>query len=164
IITQPKYLFQLVVIYTVDFFSQLGDFGIGLLTPQTEGSAAQNCLTKVYPSELDAYKSTAQYKETQFFKTASSIQMAMVILGLIGILWGLFQAYRNKTMQNYGWAFMLILGVLGNALSVTIFSGVLDRYQSRVIWILPLIALCILVRYWENRQELTQISNKSNGK
>ncbi|MGB0916384.1 MAG: hypothetical protein ACPGU4_02245 [Flavobacteriales bacterium] len=164
IVTQPKYLSQLAVIYTVDFFSQLGDFGIGLLTPQTEGSAAQNCLTKVYPSELDAYKSTAQYKETQFFKTASSIQMVMVILGLLGILWGLFQAYRNKTIQNYAWAFMLILGVLGNALSVTIFSGVLDRYQSRVIWILPLIALCILVRYWENRQELTQISNKSNGK
>jgi hypothetical protein len=38
---------------------------------------------------------------------------------------------------------LVVAGIIGNAIICAVFSGVTDRYQGRVIWVLPLVCMAI---------------------
>ncbi len=71
---------------------------------------------------------------------------ASVILSLVAF--GLWLRRRNP---HFTIAMMLIGGVVANAAVCSILSTVADRYQARVVWILPLAALLL----WNGRRALS---------
>ncbi len=156
ILTTSDNSLQLSAIYLKDFFRQIVDFKIGVLVPMRDNSPPQNCIDFRFKNEIDSYKNADQYESTQEFKTMSFIQLISVIMSVLFII-AIFIFYRKlkiKTRHSILIIF-LILGILGNAMTVTIFSTVLDRYQARVIWIIPFIGLLLLYHYI--------IENKHNG-
>ena len=58
-------------------------------------------------------------------------------LGLCGILFSLYRAPGPVRVA----ILIMLSGLILNALICAVFSGVADRYQARVIWLLPLFAL-----------------------
>ena len=69
---------------------------------------------------------------------------------LAGALWLAWAARRMRPCERAG-AALLVAGLLGNAAVCAIFSGVADRYQARVVWLLPLLAVAMLIAAAERR-------------
>lgn len=76
----------------------------------------------------------------------SKIQFIMVCFSIIIIGFSLL-FYKKLNLKNGQLVLMMILfaGILGNALTVVLFSTVLNRYQSRVIWVIPLLAILLIL-------------------
>ena len=145
IIITSKYRTQILITYSKDFLRQCIDFNIGILTPQRDGSSANEWIDFKFDNELIAYKNAKQYESVLKFRTMSTIQTFMIILSLVIITLLLIVYKITKQSKERFLIFMiLIAGVLGNALTVVLFSTVLDRYQSRVIWIIPLAAILLI--------------------
>ncbi len=65
------------------------------------------------------------------------------IAGMIASLALLFVRWRSMP-QLRPLIMLVVLGILLNACICVYFSGVTDRYQARVIWLIPLLALMVL--------------------
>ncbi|NUT01512.1 MAG: hypothetical protein HOP96_11105, partial [Sphingomonas sp.] len=63
----------------------------------------------------------------------------------------LFLCRRRLTRMEAGAVSMATLGLLANAAVCGTLSAVTERYQGRVAWILPALALIILLRVWTER-------------
>jgi hypothetical protein len=162
ILFSPAYCKELSLIYGKDFFRQICDFKVGILTSQCENSAPQRCVASRFGNEIDTYMDTKQYRNTLEFKNISKIQLIAVILSLLFITIVLFLYKKCKIKKEHTLLiFLLLSGMLGNALTVIIFSTVVDRYQARVIWILPLIGLLLAYHYILGRKMNNTPAGKS---
>lgn len=63
---------------------------------------------------------------------------------LAAALWLAWSVRRMRACDRAA-AALLVAGLLGNAAVCAIFSGVADRYQARVVWLLPLFALVMII-------------------
>lgn len=59
--------------------------------------------------------------------------------GTLYLMW----AWRRMPPDHKAMVLMLVLGLLANAAVCAIFSGVASRYQARVIWLVPYVAVAI---------------------
>jgi hypothetical protein len=64
----------------------------------------------------------------------TSTALVGLSLAVVPLVWRRERAVRNAII-------LLALAFLGNALITVIFSGVAERYQARMIWLLPLIVI-----------------------
>lgn len=162
IIQTPKYRNQILAACTKDFFKQNVDIEIGPLSPQRDGTPVKNWIKFKFNNELTAYENANQYKSKLRFTTMSKIQGYMVVLSLVVI--ALLLSFYKKMKLNKDHVLiitMLFAGIIGNALVVVSFSTVLNRYQSRIIWIFPLIALMLIYRYVINLKSSSPIPDKN---
>jgi hypothetical protein len=66
-----------------------------------------------------------------------------MVVGIAYIAWALWSADGMSSNDGgvvYRLAALVIIGVIGNAIVCATISGPHDRYQARVIWLLPMIA------------------------
>lgn len=76
--------------------------------------------------------------------------MSVVIYLAFGAsLVAIFLLRRRLTRQELAALLVAFAGLAGNAAICGILSGVSDRYQARVAWIIPLLAILMLLR-WRN--------------
>lgn len=73
---------------------------------------------------------------------------SMAALGALALLW----LWRGMTPPQRWSVVIVLVGLLANAAVCAIFSGVAPRYQARVVWLLPWLALAIgWARYHDGR-------------
>ncbi len=92
------------------------------------------------PSTLSAYRASRQAQRALPLAAASEVQKACVWLALVllvGCLPVLWARRRRAVLAFLG---IGLAGVVLNALVMGTLSSVNDRYQSRVIWLVPLLA------------------------
>jgi hypothetical protein len=157
IISSPKYLKKLFVISMKDTYRQLLDFKIGVLVPMKEQSAPFETIQTFYPQHLQAYKSANQYNRILYFHLISKIQTVFVITGIaiisILLIWNFVRRNKHRLL-NYLTSFLLF-GIVLNAAVCSSLSTVVDRYQSRVIWLIPfLLAVYLIVIISDKKQKL----------
>ena len=70
---------------------------------------------------------------------------------LLAALWLIWAIRRMRACGRLATA-MLLVGLLGNAAVCAIFSGVADRYQARVVWLLPLFAMSMITGQADSSQ------------
>jgi hypothetical protein len=79
----------------------------------------------------------------QYDRTWIKVVGMLSIIGLIGALGFLF--VRSRAIRTLRPMIGLVLcGILMNDAICVYFSGVTDRYEARVIWLIPLLALAVL--------------------
>ena len=100
---------------------------------------------------LDAFNDSAEMHDTiphETLERIDSIVTTCSFLLLVGI------ALAN--LRTRGIAFQLCVATLGFVLADTLlctaFSGVFDRYQARVTWLMPMVVGLLLVDYLKKRQ------------
>jgi hypothetical protein len=81
------------------------------------------------------------------------VGLASAATGLAAAIWLVCAIRRMRACGRLA-AAMLLAGLLGNAAVCAIFSGVADRYQARVLWLLPLFALSMTIRHGEFARRL----------
>jgi hypothetical protein len=69
------------------------------------------------------------------------VNWAATILSCLGALLVLLMRFRRASREERATWLLVLCGLAFNAAICVIFSGVTDRYQARVIWTLPFVAL-----------------------
>ena len=72
------------------------------------------------------------------------IHISAVFVSFLLIIGFLGGGVEKQTHAFYAAIFVIIL-VAGNAFTLGALSGPADRYQSRVIWLVPLLACCFVL-------------------
>jgi len=133
-------------------WQQTFDYGIGMISSQKEGSAPYTVLDHHYPKDLKRYKSSDQYDHDLFFHGQSKTQWWTVLLSLIALLFLVLIGMRNGRWKKE-WTMMLIclfVFLLANAAVCGILSNPVDRYQARVIWLIPFLTMTLGMSVFRN--------------
>jgi hypothetical protein len=137
------------------FVEQLSSYEIGAnLSSLTTGNHAIITLFQWFPSEANAFATSKQQRDDIDFSLLNAIQAVATPMFFA------FLIYRNRKskisldekMLSAG--AILFFAVVGNALLCGCLSNPLDRYQARIIWIVPLIALSLIAKSFIPREEL----------
>jgi hypothetical protein len=117
--------------------------GDGLI-PYGPGMQAHRQVTLFFPAQADAWaRSRQQRGELQAL--ARMPDLAVAAAALLVLILGL----RDARVAGLGAA--VLAGVLANAAICGVLSGVFDRYQARVLWLVPFAAIVALWRWREAR-------------
>lgn len=73
----------------------------------------------------------------------STVDALAIILLAVCAVWVLLQ-YRRLHADERAMLWLLSAGILGNAVVCSVFSGVAERYQARIIWLFPTFVLCMI--------------------
>lgn len=110
------------------------------LAPQGKGSVVYGPLTEHFPADKEYYESAKQFTQDLYFWNLNKMQYVLLILCLI--LSPVLYVYGKKQNSNMlKLLFFCLLYITFNAFVCGVLSTPVNRYQSRVIWLLPLISL-----------------------
>ena len=71
------------------------------------------------------------------------IEWLSIVSAAVGAAW-LAVRFRRLERDEQAMVLLLTAGIIGNAFICAAFSAVADRYQARVVWLVPLFALALL--------------------
>jgi hypothetical protein len=125
---------QLIRFRTGDWINRLED-------PAGRPSNHAQFLENKFPVDFPAYASSRQNNEGFPFAAIASSHIAVISVAAPAFLLVFFVAYRNRHIRTLGLYLFVIVGVVGNALFTSAASGVVDRYNSRLIWLIVFIVL-----------------------
>ena len=116
---------------------------LGTLGPHRGELAFSNSVAKALarmgPATLRAWESSGQIQNTLPVEAASWVQYAAVGVGVL-VLLGCLPALRGRALvPTRALVATVYLGVVLNALVMASLARVHPRYQSRVVWLVPLI-------------------------
>jgi hypothetical protein len=78
----------------------------------------------------------------------SVVETLSILSTLLCIAW-VFWYFRVLRDEARAMLLLVTAGILGNAVICAAFSGVADRYQARVIWVLPMVSIALMLG-WRN--------------
>jgi hypothetical protein len=107
----------------------------------------------VIPVQKPLYERSLQIHDALPLGFFSHVEEWTVIASLIVIAVFIPYVWRRRPMRILGLGLIIISAVVMNALVTGILSGVETRYQSRVIWLLPLLAGVLLLD-WRGHRSL----------
>lgn len=103
------------------------------------------------PREKSAYERSRQIRDALPLEFFSSVQEWTAIASLIVIAAFVPYVWRRRPARILGLGVVIISTVLMNALVTGVLSGVETRYESRVIWLVPLLAGVLLLNWRDDR-------------
>ncbi|MDZ4205070.1 MAG: hypothetical protein U1C46_09660 [Bacteroidales bacterium] len=148
----------------VDWAKQLIDFDTGHLIQQGENSGFSHIIPK-YFSDAECYRTSKQYHETLAFETGSLVQrwciyisFSLLLLYMIRPFW-IEKEWTEKFRMLFA---MVVVGFISNAVFCAVLSTVLNRYQGRIIWLLPLLLSVVMLLFL--REKYLLWADRSNRK
>jgi len=107
-------------------------------------SYPMNMVQLYLPTDNNFLEDARQNKESLTFPIQNIVQL-MVVLASLGfiifkIIWKKGRCFKPKLILL---GYMIITLLIGNAMFVGIFVGISDRFQSRLIWLIPLYTLIL---------------------
>ena len=133
------------------FWEQLRTFGLWDYGPN---AWVEQMFDKVLPGARLHYLETRQARRTLPDDFSSSAQEWTVLASLVVL--GVFAPFvlRRRSVRLMGLSAVIIFVVIANAFVTGVFSNVEDRYQSRVIWLLPLLAILYVLAWLDHRRSI----------
>lgn len=143
-VQKPRYLAMIAgqaIVYTM---KQLCNYDIVDIAPP--GDRVKNIIESGYPpGETDgllAAKEARNKLQTGFLNFCQNI-----LVGLSLFFYTVVLCYGNYPLKYRLLILFLLLGLVVNAGICSVFSGVFPRYQTRLIWLLPLPVFLFAVQY-----------------
>jgi hypothetical protein len=106
----------------------------------------------VLPGERSQYLQSRQAQDDLPLEFFTSVQNWTVVASLIVIVAFLPRMSRRRPPRLIGLGTVIVSTVAANALVTGTLSMVEDRLQSRIVWLVPLLA-GILILDWRNRHD-----------
>jgi hypothetical protein len=131
-----------------NFWHQLMSFGLWDYGPNPWVS---DVFEKILPGARSHYLETRQARRAlpDEFSTSAQNWAVMTSLVLIGTLMSFI--WRRRGPRVVGLTVVIVFMVIANALFTGVLSNVEDRYQSRVIWLVPLLAGVFVLKWLDQR-------------
>lgn len=108
---------------------------------------------RAIPPEKSHYEHSRQFNNSLPLDFFSSVQNWTVIASLAAIAAFIPYVWRRRPARILGLSIIIVSTIIMNAFVTGILSAVEPRYQSRVIWLLPLLA-ALLILDWRGRGSL----------
>ncbi len=156
IYSTPKYWKWLITDFTMATFRQFFTFSPGVIAPHLKFTAPYDCMIWKMPHELNIYLTSKQQQNDFPIDDIVRRQLILVYCSLAVIFFILFSGMlfdKYNTFSNKGILFILLFMLL-NAFVCGALANVLDRLQGRVIWILPLVAIILVLNYFSDKKLL----------
>ncbi len=125
-----------------NFREELSNFGLWDFTPN---AWMESEIDKVLPGTRVVYLRTRQAQGRLPVEFFSTVQQWVVTASALAIVAGLPLLWLRRRWQLLGLAAIIVPVVIANAFVTSVLSEVDSRYQSRVIWLIPLVAGLILL-------------------
>ena len=158
IILTPKYypkIFKDIIKYTG---LQLVSFKIGTgKIPFGINSAPYYPIRDHFENELPSFFKSLQNTGELKFGIFEFLVSITFILSLIIIIIGVFLIKQNYLLRFA--SVVIMVSLLYNAFITSTLSVVEDRYQSRIIWLIPLLAIIYTIKIIEKIKESKRITN-----
>lgn len=152
--TLREYPRQELTISTNHFWEQLHTFGLSDYDPNPWILEVADTVTPVTRSR---YIQTRQAQETLHEKIFALVQDWAVIASLVVL--GIRLVYvRHWSPRVVALTAIIAMVVIGNAAITGVLSSVDDRYQARVIWLVPLLAGVLVLEWLEYRRSAERLS------
>lgn len=136
ILTSPKYGHLYLVRSIESAFTQFFCFSTGDAPPQREGSPSYTAISVHFPGSLKAFTWSHQWTQTLNFTFINEFQK--YITGLCLLFYLTCLVYPSKFKRFNRVILFILAGMFINAFVCGAFSTVIERYQSRVIWLVSL--------------------------
>jgi hypothetical protein len=135
-LSTPKYATRFAARSAEGTFRQFFTFEAGDSEAQKEGSGTMDMILKHWPENTREYVCSRQYTKTLEFSFFNNYQKYLVAFSLCLCMLVFF---IPGIPGKFKWMILfIVLALLVNAFVCSVFSGIVPRYQSRVIWLLPL--------------------------
>jgi hypothetical protein len=130
-----------------NFWQQLMTFGVS----NASNAWLLEVFERVLPGARPRYMQSRQAQQILPNEFFTSVQVWAVILSLVsmGVLTPL--VWRQLPPRLAGLAAVIFFTIIANAFVTGVLSEVDDRYQSRVIWLLPLLAGAFVLEWLDHR-------------
>jgi hypothetical protein len=132
------------------FWQQLSAFGLWDLDRNNWVLAA---FDTALPGGKSSYQKGWQANDELPLDFFSEVQYWVIVAALAAIVWCTPLLLRSQPPRLLGLSVIILPTLLANALLTGAFSNVEERYQSRVIWLLPLLAVLLLLHWLDVRQK-----------
>lgn len=111
-------------------------------------------LSKYFPQLLDAYLAARQQNEAIALTRIGYVHGPVVVLSILVLLALAADGWRRHAFSGVMWIGLATAALLGNAFICGAISGPHHRYEARLIWILPLLAILLTL---SRRSDRTRI-------
>lgn len=131
------------------FWEQLLNYGLWGYDPN---AWVEHMFDRVLPGARSRYLQTRQARGELPDEFSSSVQEWTVIASLVLI--GVFATLvlRRRPERFIGLSAVVTFVIIANAFVTGVFSNVEDRYQARVVWLLPLLSILFVLQWLEYRR------------
>ena len=148
VLTTPKYLGRYMGANLCDAGVQLVTFDVMLYQPLTEGQSVDAAIRAHLSSDKDNYRNSLQSVTGLSFHWLNVLQWIVCGIAILFLIALVFSKEMRMSMPVFTPLFGWIAGaMLFNALTVVSVAMVDARYQARLIWLLPLLALLFIANY-----------------
>jgi hypothetical protein len=106
----------------------------------------------VLPGDRARYLQSRQARDDLPLDFFTSVQNWTVIFSLLIIVAFLPRLWRTRQPRLIGLSVIIVSTVIANALVTGALSMVEDRLQSRVVWLVPLLAEVLILDWFDQRQ------------
>lgn len=149
VLTTPKYLGKFLFNCGVHSIKQIKTFeiGDGMTTVFNKESPQYQAVMRHFDKKefREDFQNSRQNQGKLKFEKINKINYILLSISLLIILWTFV---KNKFDRNmFLFSFIIISGVIINATATSSLSSVFNRFQSRVIWLIPLLAGIYFLAY-----------------
>lgn len=151
ILRTPKY-FKLFFLKTIQ--STLKQFFHFSLDESAYNTESEIEINNYYKHEIREFYSSMQVNNKLNFKFLNYIQLLIFFISFIS-----FFIFLSNKLCIYETAvlkfsiYFILISLVANAFVCSTFSCVIDRYQSRVVWLIPVFLLIIVFKWFDNFKE-----------
>jgi hypothetical protein len=152
ILSTPKYWPQLINKTLTSSVHQFFSFKTTIDAPHLKGSDPYGQIHWRYNSTLNTYLSSKQNTGELNLSTHNTIQAIVIFISLILLIIVLILPFtRAKLSSELKWSILLILfHIIISAIVSSNLSTVHPRFQNRIIWLLPVLAIIVIVKTKNN--------------
>lgn len=137
-----------------NFWDQLRVFGLFDLGPS---SWMLDQFKPVLPAARASYLASRQARDALPLEEFSSLQFWTVAVSLLLIAALLPHLWGRRASPLPGLVVVIFAVIIANAVVTGTLSMVEDRFQSRVIWLIPFLAGILILNWWNRRRTLPGI-------
>lgn len=143
-----KFVFKTLENGIVQFFTLEGK----VIFRESEGMYAYQTMLQVWPDQIGALRRSMQYSDMWKSNLTQVLQRFLVYGSFLYFFWILVFAPSQSFSKTHKYLIALILvALLANAFVCAGISMVDVRFQYRVVWLVPLVVLCILAERFRDK-------------
>lgn len=133
------------------FLRQLVSFRTGDLEPPEPGSWVERVMAERFPAEVPRYRAARQHQGTLTLTGVATLHQWTAVAALVLLA---VAALVGRTGTWTAFAAYVAAALVLNAAVTGALSGVHDRYQSRLIWLVVLAALVAVLSLGRSRKRI----------
>jgi hypothetical protein len=134
-VTHQPYAGMIIKTSVMESWRQFYMFHCDDLPPMKE--AVYPLIRDFYPDDQHQFEQAKQFNETLRFDTMSNIQLVAVIIGSVVLL--VLLLFRQLPQIYVSALMFFVFSLISNAIVCGAISNVVNRYQGRLIWLIPLL-------------------------